>query len=529
MPEQGKAPPPTPKLTTVDIVLVGSLVVLADTVELLLLFFGLDDFFISDAIAFPATQIYLRYKGAKGTYSLIANCLEVIPYVGDLPLRTIGFGFTVYFDRHPKVAAVVTKAAQVKGGNLAAGKNRAGRRVSAPNAGGVGFQGGPINAGQVAAGPAVPGAGSLTIPSAPAQQPSFSNIAPSEGGGSFNATTGAAVAPLVPDYNPIQELQQQIEREQAPDFLAADIAQRRRITDVSKKEAEERFLEKEEEQRQKRGGENVYQALREVGASKDLPAGDNLALEAAEEKEQTQPTEEELLERARQREAKLAQPQAALRQVAQPPASPQVSQEKPEEPQEQVVAETTPQPEPDIKAPPVEPAIPGQSQQPASPPTTGKEEAVPTPAPTQETVKLPGEEDLFGVAEPVVKTEAEPEEEKAKTKKPPLAEPQQAVVPAEEVEPHPSPKEELQKLYESQREEREEKKAEQAEKEAVAQAAPAKPEGIIGKLEEDLLNTQYGPDEGKADNVTPFPQPKQKEEDDGYGADGNNIDLRKAA
>jgi len=99
-----------PKISIVEIFLGLAVVGIADLVELLLLAFGLDDFWISDLVAFPITQLYLRLKGVRGNYSLIANCIELIPYVGALPLRTIGFLATIYIDRHPATQRVVNVA-----------------------------------------------------------------------------------------------------------------------------------------------------------------------------------------------------------------------------------------------------------------------------------------------------------------------------------------------------------------------------------------------------------------------------------
>jgi hypothetical protein len=140
---------PEPKISLPEAIFVGSLIVLADTVEFILLFFGLDDFWISDAIAFPSTQIYLRMKGVRGTYSLVANLLELIPYLGDLPFRTIGFVLVVWFDHHPKVEAVVKKAAAVA---VAVAATAATGGATAPAAGAVAAGGGAAAGGAAAAG-----------------------------------------------------------------------------------------------------------------------------------------------------------------------------------------------------------------------------------------------------------------------------------------------------------------------------------------------------------------------------------------
>ncbi len=99
-----------PKITLAEALVVGPLFfIIPDCIELILIFFGLDDFFILDTYSLLTTQIYLRIKGIKTTFSLIMNCLELIPYVGALPLRTIGFIGLMILDRNPKLGQAVSK------------------------------------------------------------------------------------------------------------------------------------------------------------------------------------------------------------------------------------------------------------------------------------------------------------------------------------------------------------------------------------------------------------------------------------
>lgn len=118
---------PEPKISIPEAIVAGGMILLADGIELLILFLGLDDFWISDAIAFPITQLYLRLKGVKGTMSLAANIIELIPYVGWLPLRTLGFIGVVYMDHHPKMggvlAAAVPGAAVIRAKGMAQGRS----------------------------------------------------------------------------------------------------------------------------------------------------------------------------------------------------------------------------------------------------------------------------------------------------------------------------------------------------------------------------------------------------------------------
>lgn len=63
-------------------------------------------------VVFPITQLYFRAKEVKGTYSLVGNIIELIPFLSVLPAYTAAFAVTIYVDRHPKVATkavVITK------------------------------------------------------------------------------------------------------------------------------------------------------------------------------------------------------------------------------------------------------------------------------------------------------------------------------------------------------------------------------------------------------------------------------------
>lgn len=90
-----------PKISLPEGIIVGFyLFFLPDLIEFLLIFFGLDDFWISDLLAFPGSMIYLKMKGVKITYSLVCNLAELIPYAGFLPLRTIGFAITAIIENN---------------------------------------------------------------------------------------------------------------------------------------------------------------------------------------------------------------------------------------------------------------------------------------------------------------------------------------------------------------------------------------------------------------------------------------------
>src|SRR3989344_9625356 len=80
-----------------------------DLIGIALIFLGLDDFWILDIIAFPVTQFYFRMKGVRAAADLTANVLELIPYVGALPIRTIGLWLTIYFANRPEKLGIVGK------------------------------------------------------------------------------------------------------------------------------------------------------------------------------------------------------------------------------------------------------------------------------------------------------------------------------------------------------------------------------------------------------------------------------------
>jgi hypothetical protein len=87
-----------------------------DVIGIVLVVFGLDDFFILDVLSWPVTWLYFRIKGVNGAYNNIMSIAEVFPYVGALPLKTLGVILVLWMDRHPdgKVARSVDKASVVK-------------------------------------------------------------------------------------------------------------------------------------------------------------------------------------------------------------------------------------------------------------------------------------------------------------------------------------------------------------------------------------------------------------------------------
>jgi hypothetical protein len=108
---------PRPKIDYVEALYAGLfLFVLPDIIELVLMFFLLgDSWFLTDVIFFPASQLYLYLKGVKGTYVLAGNIVELIPFAGNFPTRTIVFIITVWTENHPKIKQVAGAASNIKG------------------------------------------------------------------------------------------------------------------------------------------------------------------------------------------------------------------------------------------------------------------------------------------------------------------------------------------------------------------------------------------------------------------------------
>lgn len=104
-----------PKISIAEMVIITPIFLIFDTIGILLIFVGLDDFFILDAVRFPLSQFYIFMKGLKGTTTLIGNLLETIPYIGALPNSTICWLITIYMDRNPKslAAEAIQKAGAI--------------------------------------------------------------------------------------------------------------------------------------------------------------------------------------------------------------------------------------------------------------------------------------------------------------------------------------------------------------------------------------------------------------------------------
>ena len=121
---------PQPKIDYVEALYAGFfLFVLPDIIELVLMFFLGDSWFLTDIFFDPAEQLYLYLKGVKGSYVLIGNIVELIPFIGDLPIRTTTFIITVWVEHHPKIK----QAAEVAYAIDAASKMPQPSKTQSPN------------------------------------------------------------------------------------------------------------------------------------------------------------------------------------------------------------------------------------------------------------------------------------------------------------------------------------------------------------------------------------------------------------
>jgi len=63
--------------------------ILSDIIGIIILFIGLDDFFILDILNIPVF-IYFHIKNVDKTPMYVPTLIEIIPWIGALPMRTVG-------------------------------------------------------------------------------------------------------------------------------------------------------------------------------------------------------------------------------------------------------------------------------------------------------------------------------------------------------------------------------------------------------------------------------------------------------
>lgn len=153
---------PEPKISIIEILIIGPILVIFDIIGILLIFVALDDLFILDILN-GLVVFYFYIRGISATRYLVTSLLELIPYVGVLPNYTLGFILTVYLDRHPKLVKTALVAAAVvatlpAGGSGGAVAAAAGGATTGAGAGAAAGAGGGAAAGGAAGGTAGAGA-----------------------------------------------------------------------------------------------------------------------------------------------------------------------------------------------------------------------------------------------------------------------------------------------------------------------------------------------------------------------------------
>lgn len=111
--ESETSPESEPQISTM-MAIVGFLVLgVADVIGIVLLPFGLDDFWILDFFLTLPMVIYLFFKGMQGSFKgaksgarsflriLFRFAPEFLPYVGALPVGSAAWLWTLWKDRHP--------------------------------------------------------------------------------------------------------------------------------------------------------------------------------------------------------------------------------------------------------------------------------------------------------------------------------------------------------------------------------------------------------------------------------------------
>ncbi len=101
-----------------ETILLNLYIIPLDLIGLLLIVIGLDDFWILDIMTFPVTQFYFRMKGAKAGADLVTSMVELIPYVGALPIKSIGMNITIYLTNHPEKLGTVGQIAGMAKGKM---------------------------------------------------------------------------------------------------------------------------------------------------------------------------------------------------------------------------------------------------------------------------------------------------------------------------------------------------------------------------------------------------------------------------
>lgn len=100
---------PKPKMSLIVGALLMFVFIVLDVIDIIIKLAGTDDWGIVDAVSYVfLIPYFLYYRYIKNAdfsgHMTLMSLIEIIPYVGTLPLRSVGLGITLWIDRHPKGA-----------------------------------------------------------------------------------------------------------------------------------------------------------------------------------------------------------------------------------------------------------------------------------------------------------------------------------------------------------------------------------------------------------------------------------------
>ena len=104
--KNAKRLPGDKKISLPEAILMVTIAVVADILELILVAVGGDWGFI-DTPVLLIIQFWLFMKGARWAWALTGNLLEFIPFLTALPIRTVTLLITIYITNHPNKTGLV--------------------------------------------------------------------------------------------------------------------------------------------------------------------------------------------------------------------------------------------------------------------------------------------------------------------------------------------------------------------------------------------------------------------------------------
>ena len=116
------------KIDFVQAFLMLFIAAIADLINIVLIFFALDDFGLIELVTVPLFGLWFYFNGGDWNYALRASLIELVPYLGVLPLYTIFIERAIHRTNHPKekgsAAASKKKSLVMKGLKVAVSRGR---------------------------------------------------------------------------------------------------------------------------------------------------------------------------------------------------------------------------------------------------------------------------------------------------------------------------------------------------------------------------------------------------------------------